>query len=197
MSRIPADYQLCLRFRDGDEWAFEELLRRHRDMIFHQANQFGAPGEARDDIEQAARIGMLKAARGFRPDRGCSFRYFAQLAVRAEVITTVVKARRDKHGVLNESLSLAYPVRLAHEETVELESLITGPHSDDPLEILLAREEFNDRVAALRRCSPLERTVITRRLNGEDYAQAGRGLGGKKPVDNALQRVRKKLRAAA
>lgn len=199
MRRTPSDYELTLRVREGDEWAFEELMRRHSDVLFFNANQFSAPGQEREDMEQRARIGLLTAARTFKADRGSSFRNFAQIAIRAELITAFVAAGRQKHRALNEAVSLEIKVG---DEGSELGELLPAPASADPCEIVIQREDFARDLRVLTvGCTPIERTVVARRLNGLKLAAAGAGIGTAsdpaKTADNALGRVRRKLAAAA
>jgi RNA polymerase sporulation-specific sigma factor len=196
---VTPDHRLCLRVCDGEELAFELLLSRHSDVLHHQVRLFYLPGGDRDDLLQAGLLGLLKAARMFTLDRGSGFRNFAQLAIRAEILTAVKAAGRQKHQVLNEAVRT---VIVDHEDTVELGALIPGPESDDPCEIAIRRERLAEQIRVVADCSQIERTVVARRLAGAPLAIAGVGLGTSqqgpaKVADNALSRVRRKLAAAA
>lgn len=193
MSRIPADYQLCLRVRDGDDWAFEELLRRHGKIVRAEAFTAWAPGYDRDDLLQVARIGLYRAAQTFRPDGGSSFANLARLAVRREVISAFIAAGRNKHQPLNDALSLS--MRIAGEETpVTLGEAISGDERDDPAVRVIEDERFHSQVETILAAGPAERAAVAWRLNGRAYPK---GQPGSKRIDNALQRVRRKLAAAA
>lgn len=157
---------------------------------------FFAYGEAEDDLGQAARLGLLKAARTHRPDRGSGFRNFAELCVRAELITFVKAATCGKRAVLNESLRWEQIV----DDDMEL-GQVTADRKPSPHEQLVIRGELERVVSVVASCSPCCQTVVARVLNGASLADAGRGLGTsarpEKTADNALQRVRRKLAAAA
>ena len=188
MSRTPADYQLCLQTREGDDWAFEELLRRYRHVVHGEAMKYGAPGETRDDILQAARVGLWKAAKTYRPDRGSSFRVFAQLTIHAELVTTLIAAKRQKHTHLNDSVSLATPIT-DEPDAPTVADLVPAP--DDVPGQVAVREHLRWIVRTVRRCTWMEREALA------DYLSGTRFVNSDKSMDNALQRVREKLRAAA
>lgn len=197
---IPADYELCLRIREGDEWAFGELLRRYEGMMSLRVSEFfEVRGEERDDMEQVAREGLLKAARTFRPDRGTVFSTFARYVVHMELITAIKTAHRRKHEMLNRSERWEQLVG----DGIELGEVASDPtNRQDPLEQVIARETFHSQVRVLTEgCSEVERTVVARVFNGLSLVDAGRGLGTAanpaKTADNALCRVRAKLAAAA
>ncbi len=185
MSRTPSDYLLCLRVREGDDWAFEELLRRHRDVVFHRCNRYYMPDGDEDDVMQIGRLGLLKAAQQFDPSRG-GFRHYASLSVERMLATALVTARRIKREGQNSARSLAEPLG----DGLTLGEVLLGTTHDDPEKVTLVREELAERVAVVRRCSPTERRAVAHVLNGRSYS-------GDKVIDNALQRVRKKLAAAA
>jgi len=193
--RVLSDPQLALRIRNGDDRAFEELLSRYADMVSYHAAQFFASGESEDDLEQAARLGLLKAARTYRPDRGSGFHNFAVLAVRAELITFIRTAGRGKRAMLNGSLRWEQVVG----EDLELGE-ITAARQPSPCEHVIVREELAHVVSVItNKCSEAEQVVVARQLNGASLGEAGAGFGRnpEKFADNALQRVRRKLAAAA
>lgn len=198
----PDDAELALRASDGQQWAFEELVDRHADLIHFSAREFYAPGETYDDLLQSARVALYKAARTFDPSRGVTFRTFAGLAVRAELITTVTAAQRGKHGPLNESDRFERVLRGEGDDvTRTLAEIVPAPEAQQPDSQVIAREELERLIdLAHTRLSPLEQAVLVRRLNGGNLTECGAGLGtsaqgAAKTADNALQRIRLKLAA--
>lgn len=199
MRRTPSDYELCLRFRAGDEWSFEELLRRHVDIVHFHANQYDTRGDAREDIEQIARLGLLKAARLFTLGRGSGFRNYASLSIQRAIFSHIRLANGLKHRALDTSMRFEYPVRVRHDETMDFGELVLGRESDDPAEIFIARETFERQVETIVGCAPTERAAVAWRLNGGHWTgeRAASMSSHGKSMDNALQRVRRKLKAAA
>lgn len=196
------DAQLALRVRNGEEWAFEELLARHDDLISAKVSKWGAIGEDYDDFHQAALLALYKAACLYTASRGTSFRTWANMVIHAALVDFLKAACLLRCKPLDESMRFEQPVRGAHEDTVPFGELIPGPASDDPCAILIASEEFARNVRVLMsECSEVERAVVARRLNGLSLIESSEGLGKtQKPgkvADNALGRVRRKLAAAA
>lgn len=184
MRRTPSDYQLCLQVRAGDDWAYGELLRRHGDIMHRQANQFFLPGAEHEDVVQHGRVGILTAARTYRPDRNDNFRAFLAMTVRAEIITALKAATRHKHEPLTSAIAFDTPItgELTIGDTLR-------DSSPGPCAITIIREEFHQQVREITALPSLERRAVARKL-------AGLGCTVKQ-MDNALQRARKKLAAAA
>lgn len=196
------DQQLVLRVRAGEDWAFEELVARHDDLITNRIGEWGARGEQQEDFRQVALLALYKAACSYRPGAGAGFRHYAGRVMRNSLIDFLDASLRGKHRVLDDSMRFEQTVRGAHDDPVEFGELMPGPASADPCEIVIAREDFARRLRVLMcECSPAQQAVVARRLNGLSYAEAGRGIGkGKSPAkaaDNALTHVRRKLAAAA
>lgn len=193
------DAQLVLRVRNGEEWAFEELTARHVDVIESRMSTRYAPGESEDDIRQAALMGLFKAARTYIPGRGKSFRNWLGMCIQSELDTFLRAATRGKHQPLSESMRFEQTV-LAGEsrEPVTFGELVPGPVANDPCAILIAREDFEGQVGVVSRCAAKERAAVAWRLNGGRFAAVnGRLSKQDKQHDNALKRVRAKLKAAA
>jgi RNA polymerase sporulation-specific sigma factor len=186
------DPELAFRVQDGDERAFEVLLERYEGLVVYHAKQFGLRGEQQADIVQAGRLGLLKAAKTFRSDRGSGFSNFAKIAIYSEIVTFVKGALVGKHRVLSES------ARFEQESNDDLDEIASSEPS--PHDQLVAKERLAQVVSIVtEQCSPLERTVAVRRLNGLSLAEAGKGLGRSakpfKTADNALAKVRARLAA--
>ncbi len=188
-----SDAELVERFRGGEPSALQALLERHQRLVRAKARDYFLLGADADDIEQEGMIGLFKAARDFRPDRESSFRAFAELCITRQVITAIKAATRQKHQPLNRYVSLS-PAR-GGEQPVE--DLLDSHHVADPADTVVA----NERVRAVRRSlggllSDFEVDVLRLYIEGRSYQEIGAQLGRHvKSVDNALQRVKRKLGA--
>lgn len=177
------DQQLVLRVKAGEDWAFEELAARHGGLVDGNCAFRSVPGEERDDLQQAALMGLFRAAQSYRPDCGTTFKTWAERLVRQHVAAFSRMAAARKQTALSGSACLDdYRTALASSEP-------------DPCERAIARETLADQVRVLSGCSATQREVVTRRLNGLSLADAGNGR--KNTANNALIRVRKKLAASA
>jgi RNA polymerase sporulation-specific sigma factor len=187
------DAELVERFRRGEPNALQALLERHRRLARAKTRDYFLLGADSDDIEQEGMIGLFKAARDFRPDRESSFRAFAELCITRQVITAIKTATRQKHQPLNRYVSLSPP--RAGEHSVD--DLLEAHHVADPADTVIS----NERMAAVRHSvgdllSALEVDVLRLYVEGKSYQEIGAQLGRHvKSIDNALQRVKRKLGA--
>ncbi len=188
-----SDAELVEGFRRGEPGALQVLLERHRRLARAKARDYFLLGADSEDLEQEGMIGLFKAARDFRPERQPCFRAFAELCVTRQVITAIKSARRQKHQPLNQYVSLSPP--RSGEQGVE--DLLESHQVADPAETVIS----NERLAAMRRSmggslSVLEVEVLRLYLEGRSYQEIGEELGRHvKAVDNALQRIKRKLDA--
>lgn len=183
------DLELALRVQDGDLRAADLLVRRYERAARAWACGYYLPGAERADVEQEARIGVLRAARSYRPSEG-PFRAFARLCVRRQLIEAVKRATTQRQAALSH--------RADHEETCEGEVLslidVQAAPNTDPLDRILERDTIRRLVAGIQQLSALERRALVGVcLEGRPYVE----LGGKKAIDNAIQRARQSLREAA
>lgn len=157
---------------------------------------FFASGFEHDDLVQEARIGVLEALRDWRPGRGSSFDAFAFMCARRKVITRVRLQNGLKHRLMAERLSIEQPSYDAEDTSDGLAGVLFRP-GDDPLEVVLAREEVRELFGRIAALTPVERECVERCLiGGEEYgAIAGYSVQARKRVDNALLRARRKLAA--
>ena len=190
-----SDTELVAGFREGELDALQVLLERYRRFARAKARGYFLVGADSDDIEQEGMIGLFKAARDFRPDRESSFRAFAELCITRHVITAIKSAARQKHQPLNRYVSIS-GLRGgddAGERTVE--ELLAAHHAADPADTVIS----NERVAAVRQAvsamlSGLEVDVLRLYVEGKSYQEIGEQLGRHvKSIDNALQRIKRKL----
>ncbi|HVL92704.1 MAG TPA: RNA polymerase sporulation sigma factor SigH [Acidimicrobiales bacterium] len=189
------DAELVERFHQGQAQAADVLLRRYRRLARAKARGYFLVGADADDIEQEGMIGLYKAARDFRPDRQASFRAFAELCITRQVLSAIKTATRQKHQFLNTYVSLAGATGAQEgcqpARCVEL----LGACAADPADTVVSRECL----AALRRAlvellSALEVEVLRLHVAGKSYQEIGEELGRHvKSIDNALQRIKRKL----
>jgi RNA polymerase sporulation-specific sigma factor len=192
-----ADEALVFRYRDGDASALDAILERYRRFVRAKARGYFLVGADFDDIEQEGMIGLYKAVRDFRDDRQASFRAFAELCITRQIITAIKTATRQKHQPLNQYVSIS-GVRGGDdpgERTVE--RLLDDHHVADPADEVVSSERMDamrDSMAQL--LSTLEVDVLRLYVEGRSYQEIGDELGRHvKSIDNALQRIKRKLEA--
>ncbi len=165
-------------------------------MRLKASSYFLAGGDS-DDLIQEGLIGLYKAIRDYRTDRESSFRNFAELCITRQIITAVKTATRNKHTPLNQYVSFSAPAAGGDEEAPTLDELIAGPSVNDPAKQVVSSEELRSLVGCLSTSlSQLECSVLSLYLDGRSYEQIGGRLAcDTKTVDNALQRVKRKVGA--
>lgn len=187
-----SDEELVARCQGGDDQALATLLGRYRRFARSKSRSYFLMGADADDIEQEGLIGLYKAARDFQPERGVSFRAFAELCVTRQVISAVKAATRMKHQPLNRYVSISGG-RPGDEDRGE--ALLDGHRAGDPAEEIIAHEQLDVLRATVRDAlSGLEVEVLRMYLDGRSYQEIGARLGRHtKSIDNALQRIKRKL----
>ena len=190
-----ADDTLVARFQGGDEMAVAVLLERYRRFARAKARGYFLVGADSDDIEQEGLIGLYKAARDFRSDRQASFRAFAELCITRQVITAVKTATRQKHQPLNQYVSISNVRGSDDPGERAVEDLLDDHHVLDPAEEVVAGERMDAmRQSMDEMLSGLEVDVLRLYVEGNSYQQIGERLGRHvKSIDNALQRIKRKL----
>jgi RNA polymerase sporulation-specific sigma factor len=190
-----ADDELVARFQGGDEAAVCVLLERYRRFARAKARGYFLVGADSDDIEQEGLIGLYKAARDFRSDRQASFRAFAELCITRQVITAVKTATRQKHQPLNQYVSISNVRGSDDPGERAVEDLLDDHHVLDPAEEVVAGERMDAmRQSMDEMLSGLEVDVLRLYVEGNSYQQIGERLGRHvKSIDNALQRIKRKL----
>lgn len=179
---------------DGDAQAVEFLISKYRSFVRAKARSYFLIGADREDIIQEGMIGLYKAVRDFRADRLASFRAFAELCITRQIITAIKTATRQKHIPLNSYVSLNKPI-YDEESDRTLMDVIHGNKVSDPEELVISREEFLDIERRMGEfLSELEWQVLMLYLEGKSYQEIADSLDRHvKSVDNALQRVKRKL----
>ncbi len=188
------DEQIIESARLGDEQALEYLIYKYRHFVRAKARSYFLIGADREDIIQEGMIGLFKAIRDFRDDKLSSFRAFAELCVTRQIITAIKTATRQKHIPLNSYVSLNKPI---YEEDSDrtLMDVISGTKVANPEEMVISREEFLDIENKMNNIlSDLEWKVLMSYLDGKSYQEIAVDLDRHiKSIDNALQRVKRKL----
>ncbi|BCV23339.1 RNA polymerase sporulation sigma factor SigH [Gelria sp. Kuro-4] len=188
------DEELVAQARDGSEVALEMLINKYKNFVRAKARSYFLVGADREDIIQEGMIGLYKAVRDFRNDKLSSFRAFAELCVTRQIITAIKTATRQKHIPLNSYVSLNKPIYDEDSDRTLLD-VLSGVHVSDPEELVINREEFDDIEDKMGEIlSDLEWKVLVSYLEGRSYQEIAVDLNRHvKSIDNALQRVKRKL----
>ncbi len=189
-----ADEQIVDHARLGDRAAEEYLINKYKNFVRAKARSYFLIGADREDIIQEGMIGLYKAIRDFKSDKLASFRAFAELCITRQIITAIKTATRQKHIPLNSYVSLNKPI-YDEESDRTLLDVLSGNKVTDPEELVISREEFVDIESKMGEfLSELEREVLNAYLDGKSYQEIAQELNRHvKSIDNALQRVKRKL----
>jgi RNA polymerase sporulation-specific sigma factor len=182
--------------KQGNPDAYDRLVRRYYGFVRLKASSYFLAGGDSDDLIQEGLVGLYKAIRDYRTDRESSFRNFAELCITRQIITAVKTATRNKHTPLNQYVSFSSsPASSAGDGEPTLDEVIPGPSVHDPVNQVISTEELNALVACLSTVlSELESRVLSLYLDGYSYEDVGGKLDcDTKTVDNALQRVKRKV----
>jgi RNA polymerase sporulation-specific sigma factor len=178
----------------GDTEALDYLINKYRNFVRAKARSYFLIGADREDIIQEGMIGLYKAIRDFKEDKLSSFKAFAELCITRQIITAIKTATRQKHIPLNSYVSLDKPI-YDEESDRTLMDVISGAKVMNPEELIINQEEFDDiEVKMGELLSDLERKVLVLYLDGRSYQEISEDLNRHvKSIDNALQRVKRKL----
>jgi RNA polymerase sporulation-specific sigma factor len=178
----------------GNKQAEEYLIHKYKNFVRAKARSYFLIGADREDIIQEGMIGLFKAIRDFRGDKLSSFRAFAELCITRQIITAIKTATRQKHIPLNSYVSLNKPI-YDEESDRTLMDVISGSQISDPEELIISREEFDNIEGKMGEIlSPLEGQVLMAYLDGKTYQEIAETFDRHvKSIDNALQRVKRKL----
>ena len=189
-----ADEDLVELSHQGSSSAEEFLINKYRNFVRAKARSYFLIGADREDIIQEGMIGLYKAIRDFRNDKQSSFRAFAELCITRQIITAIKTATRQKHIPLNSYVSLNKPIYDEDSDRTLLD-VITGNKVSDPEELVINREEFGDIEDKMGEIlSDLELKVLVAYLDRKSYQEIAVELSRHvKSIDNALQRVKRKV----
>jgi len=186
--QAPTDEVLCSRAARGDPDAESELVHRYGQLVRACARPLFLTGGDSEDLIQEGMLGLLTAIRRFDPSRDAAFRTYAEICVRSRLLTAIRAAQGGKHAPLNQSVSFEPP-------------LFDGPNAylfssaESPEDVIICREELKERLDALKgQLSELEAQILTPYLNGLSCGEIAQRVGrSQKSVDNAIQRIRRKV----
>ncbi|AWE09109.1 RNA polymerase sporulation sigma factor SigH [Lysinibacillus sp. 2017] len=188
------DEELVEQVHQGNADALDFLISKYRLFVKAKARSYFLIGADKEDIIQEGMIGLYKAIRDFKEDKLASFRAFAELCITRQIITAIKTATRQKHIPLNSYVSLDKPIYDEESERT-LMDVITSPVSDDPEYLMINREDYIHLEKKMGEVlSELEQQVLIRYLEGQSYNEISKELNRHvKSIDNALQRVKRKL----
>ena len=188
------DEQVVELCHQGDSEAEEYLLNKYKNFVRAKARSYFLIGADHEDIVQEGMIGLYKAIRDFKPEKLSSFRAFAELCITRQIITAIKTATRQKHIPLNSYVSLNKPLYDEESDRTLLDVIMEGRISD-PEELIINRENLgniHNKISEV--LSSLEQEVLQAYLDGKSYQEIADALGRHvKSIDNALQRVKRKL----
>jgi RNA polymerase sporulation-specific sigma factor len=189
------DLYLIALAKQGDMTAYDRIVRRYYGFVRLKASSYFLAGGDGEDLIQEGLVGLYKAVRDYRSDRESSFRNFAELCITRQIITAVKTATRNKHTPLNGYVSFSQTPASAPDGEPTLEEVIPGPAVHDPAVQVISSEELEALVGCLSSTlSQLESRALSLYLDGRSYEEiAGRLTCDPKAVDNALQRVKRKV----
>jgi RNA polymerase sporulation-specific sigma factor len=192
------DNYLIALAKQGRADAYDRIVKRYYSFVRLKASSYFLIGGDADDLIQEGLVGLYKAVRDFRTDRESSFRNFAELCITRQIITAVKTSTRNKHTPLNEYISFSQtPAASGGDGDPTLDEMLPGPRAHDPVNQAISSEELHSLVDCLSSVlSELESQVLALYLDGYSYEVVGEQLScDTKTVDNALQRVKRKVGA--
>jgi RNA polymerase sporulation-specific sigma factor len=194
-SHWPDDEYLVALAKQGHPDAYDKIVRRYRRFVRVKASSYFLLGGDADDLIQEGLLGLFKAVRDYKTEREASFRGFAELCITRQIITAVKTATRNKHTPLNHYVSFSQTPAAASDSETTLEDVLPGPSTADPVNQVISSEELDSLVSCLTSVlSELESRVLSLYLDGHSYEVIGERLEcDTKTVDNALQRVKRKV----
>ena len=188
------DEEIALLAQQGDADASEYLLNKYKNFVRSKARSYFLVGADHEDIVQEGMIGLFKAIRDYQAERLSSFRAFAELCITRQIITAIKTATRQKHVPLNSYVSLNKPIYDEESDRTLMDVIVEG-RAQNPEELIIGRENlvsFRDQVDKV--LSGLEQDVLNAYLDGKSYQEIADKLGRHvKSIDNALQRVKRKM----
>ena len=192
----PDDDYLVALAKQGVQDACTHMIRRYHGFVRLKASSYFLIGGDSDDLIQEGLVGLYKAIRDYRTDRESSFRNFAELCITRQIITAVKTATRNKHTPLNSYVSFSQtPAAASEDGEPTMADILPSSHVNDPVNQVISSEEIDSLVSCITGVlSDLESRVLSLYLDGRSYEDVAERLGcDTKTVDNALQRVKRKV----
>ena len=188
------DEEIVMDAKAGNNKAQEYLISKYENFVKAKAKSYFLIGADKEDIYQEGMIGLYKAIRDFNPEKSTSFKAFAEICVTRQIITAIKTATRQKHIPLNTYVSPNKPIYEEESERTLLD-VLSGLKISDPEELMISKEQMHfieDKISKV--LSELEKEVLTSYLDGKSYQEIACDLERHaKSIDNALQRVKRKL----
>lgn len=189
-----SDEELVEMSATGDKKAEEFLLNKYKNLVKSRVKSYYIAGGDREDLVQEGMIGLFKAIRDYNSEKQVGFHIFADMCIKRQIITAIKTSLRQKHFPLNNYVSLNKPAYDDESERTLVETLIERD-SIDPEELYLKREKIKalgDEIE--KKLSDMEKTVLSLYLEGLSYKEIAEVIGKTpKSIDNALQRIKRKL----
>jgi len=188
------DEQLIEELRQGDEKVMDYILDKYKPLVRKKANAMYLIGGDTDDLIQEGMIGLFKAIRDYNREKESSFFHFAELCISRQIYTVVEASNRKKHAPLNSYISLYSGT---NEEGIVLADSLTAAVSDNPEQLMIDQENMLLFLERVKDClSKMESQVLDYYLSGLNYQQIAEEMGkSPKAIDNALQRIKAKIRS--
>lgn len=189
-----SDEKLITIIHEGQTEALNYLIKKYTSFVWLKSRSYFIIGGDQEDVMQEGVIGLYKAIRDYNPEKLSSFKGFAELCITRQIITAIKTATRQKHIPLNSSISLDRPVYVEESERTMLD-ILPGPSLENPADLIVYKENSQHmKVEVHKVLSRLERQVLALYLDGQSYQEISVQLNRQvKSVDNALQRIKKKL----
>jgi RNA polymerase sporulation-specific sigma factor len=194
---ILSDEEIVLEFQQGDDDAFNVLVKKYEYLVCIKVKMYFLLGGDREDLLQEAKLGLYKATRDFKIDGKSSFRGFAELCITRQLITVIKAGNRQKHSPLNNALSLNISGNSKRtEDDITLMEMLPHPHAVSPEKAAIESENKREREQILQEIlSTIEQDVFSLYMKGQTYMQIAKNLHlPQKTVDNALYRIKKKMK---
>lgn len=188
-----SDDQLVKKLRDGDTKLMDYIMDKYKPLVRKKANAMYLIGGDTDDLIQEGMIGLFKAIRDYNEEKQTSFFHFAELCITRQIYSAVGASNRKKHAPLNSYVSF---YSQTGEEGKSLAETLTTDGTDNPEQLMIDQENVRQFWEKLKEClSSMEREVLDEYLSGLNYQQIAEKLGkSPKSIDNALQRIKSKIR---
>ena len=194
---ILSDEEIVQEFQQGDDDAFNVLVKKYEYLVCMKVKMYFLLGGDREDLLQEAKLGLYKATRDFKIEGKSSFRGFAELCITRQLITVIKAGNRQKHSPLNNALSLNISRNSKRaEDDITLMEMLPHPHAVSPEKAAVESENKREREQILQEIlSTIEQDVFSLYMKGQTYMQIAKNLHlPQKTVDNALYRIKKKMK---
>lgn len=189
-----SDEEIVVMAKSGDELATDYIIKKYKNFVKSRARTYFLIGADKEDIIQEGMIGLYKAIRDYDSDKPASFRGFAEICITRQIITAIKTATRQKHIPLNSYISLNKPAYDEESERMMID-MIAEKENFNPEEIMITKEHFSSMLIKMSEVlSKFEWKVMNLFLDGKSYSEIAKKLDkSEKSIDNALQRIKKKV----